>query len=66
MKKIILILPILLAGCAKVSDYQVKCEQQYPKLSEMATCLDNSIKTDSRMASAATPKLYVLTAKMLG
>ncbi|WP_261370214.1 hypothetical protein [Yersinia bercovieri] len=66
MKKIILIIPILLVGCAKVSDYQVKCEQQYPKLSEMATCLDNSIKTDSRMASSATPKLYVLTAKMLG
>ncbi|WP_245759456.1 hypothetical protein [Yersinia ruckeri] len=66
MKKIILILPFLLAGCAKVSDYQAKCEQQYSRFSEMASCLDTSVKTDSRMASAATPKLYVLTAKMLG
>ncbi|HGF8972907.1 TPA: hypothetical protein ACJCXU_004451 [Yersinia enterocolitica] len=66
MKRIIIVLPLILAGCAKVSDYQVKCEQQYSKFSEMATCLDNSVKTDSRLASAATPKLYVLTAKMLG
>ncbi|WP_254844654.1 hypothetical protein [Yersinia enterocolitica] len=66
MKRIILILPILLAGCAKVSDYQTKCEQQYSKFSDMASCLDNSVKADSRMSGAATPKLYVLTAKMLG
>lgn len=66
MNKMIFILPILLAGCAKVSDYQNKCEQQYPKFSDMASCLDNSIKTDSRMSGSPTPKLYVLTAKMLG
>lgn len=66
MKKLLLIAPLLLAGCAKVSDYQAKCEQQYPKLSDMANCLDSSVKSDSRMASAPTPKLYVLAAKMLG
>lgn len=66
MNKLILILPIFLAGCAKVSDYQTKCEQQYQKFSDMASCLDNSVKTDSRMSGAATSKLYVLTAKMLG
>lgn len=66
MKKLLLIAPLLLAGCAKVSDYQAKCEQQYPKLSDMANCLDSRVKSDSRMASAPTPKLYVLSAKMLG
>ena len=67
MKKSLLIIPLLLAGCAKVSDYQkTSCEQRYQKLSDMANCLDASVKNDSRMASAPTPKLYVLAAKMLG
>ncbi|MGS7388635.1 hypothetical protein [Klebsiella pneumoniae] len=66
MKKLLVLMPILLAGCAKVSDYQASCEQRYSKLSEMANCLDSSIKSDSRMSSASTPKLYVLAAKMLG
>lgn len=66
MKKSLLIIPILLVGCAKVSDYQASCEQRHPKLSDMANCLDASVKNDSRMASAPTPKLYVLAAKMLG
>lgn len=66
MKKILVLLPIILAGCAKVSDYQASCEQRYPKLSDMASCLDSSVKNDSRMATAPTPKLYVLAAKMLG
>ncbi|QLZ60925.1 hypothetical protein HV079_18000 [Citrobacter freundii] len=66
MKKIIIIVAILLSGCAKVSDYQDSCEQRYKKLSDVANCLDISVKNDSRMASAPTPKLYVLAAKMLG
>ncbi|MGO0468753.1 hypothetical protein [Escherichia coli] len=66
MKKSLLIIPLLLVGCAKVSDYQASCEQRYQKLSDMANCLDTSVKNDSRMASAPTPKLYVLAAKMLG
>lgn len=66
MKKSLLIIPLLLAGCAKVSDYQTSCEQRYARLSDMANCLDASVKNDSRMASAPTPKLYVLAAKMLG
>lgn len=66
MKKSLLIIPLLLAGCAKVSDYQASCEQRYPKLSDMANCLDSSVKNDSRMVSAPTTKLYVLAAKMLG
>lgn len=66
MKKLLVIIPILLSGCAKVSDYQASCEQRYPKLSDMANCLDSSLKNDSRMASSPTPKLYVLAAKMLG
>ncbi|MGX8941627.1 hypothetical protein ACWWJF_15960 [Symbiopectobacterium sp. Eva_TO] len=32
----------------------------------MATCLDISIKNDSRMSSEPTPKMYVLAAKFLG
>ncbi|MEQ9869204.1 hypothetical protein ABRP77_07965 [Pectobacterium odoriferum] len=66
MKYVIAALPLLLVGCAKVSDYQAGCEQRYSKLSDMATCLDISIKNDSRMGSAATPKMYVLAAKLLG
>ncbi|MGH5852408.1 hypothetical protein [Escherichia coli] len=66
MKKSLLIIPLLLVGCAKVSDYQASCEQRYQKLSDMANCLDASVKNDSHMASAPTPKLYVLAAKMLG
>ncbi|MGX8939803.1 hypothetical protein ACWWJF_03220 [Symbiopectobacterium sp. Eva_TO] len=57
---------MLLVGCAKVSDYQTGCEQRYSKLSDMATCLDISIKNDSRMSSEPTPKMYVLAAKFLG
>ncbi len=34
MKKSLLIIPFLLVGCAKVSDYQASCEQRYQKLSE--------------------------------
>ncbi|EPR3505708.1 hypothetical protein QZQ41_13730 [Serratia marcescens] len=66
MKKLAALLPLLLVGCAKVSDYQASCEQRYSKLSDMANCLDSSVKNDSRMASEPTPKLYVLAAKMLG
>lgn len=66
MKKFLVLLPILLVGCAKVSDYQASCEQRYSKLSDMANCLDSSVKNDSRMATAPTPKLYVLAAKLLG
>lgn len=66
MKRVLVLLPMLLSGCAKVSDYQASCEQRYAKLSDVANCLDISVKNDSRMASASTPKLYVLAAKMLG
>ncbi len=66
MKKLLVLIPFLITGCAKVSDYQTSCEQRYAKLSDMATCLDSSIKSDSRMASEPTPKLYALAAKMLG
>lgn len=66
MKKILVFLPIFLVGCAKVSDYQASCEQRYSKLTDMANCLDSSVKNDSRMATAPTPKLYVLAAKLLG
>lgn len=66
MKKALVFLPLLLAGCAKVSDYQTSCEQRYAKLSDMANCLDTSVKNDSRLSGAPTPKLYVLVAKLLG
>lgn len=66
MKKLIIILPLIITGCAKVGDYQASCEQHFSKLSEMATCLDINIKSDSRLSSASTPKLYVLAAKKLG
>lgn len=66
MKIPLLLSVVILSGCAKVSDYQASCEQRYAKLSDMANCLDSSVRSDSRMSSAATPKLYVLAAKMLG
>ncbi|ELY3771376.1 general secretion pathway protein GspK [Cronobacter dublinensis] len=66
MKRMIFISSLILAGCAKVGDYQAKCEQQYSKMSDMAQCLDRSISSDSRLSSAASPKLYVSAAKLLG
>lgn len=66
MKRMLVFLPFFLVGCAKVSDYQASCEQRYIRLSDMANCLDSSIKNDSRMVSEPTPKLYVLAAKLLG
>lgn len=66
MKKILILSVLAISGCAKVSDYQATCEQQYAKFSDMANCLDVSVKNDSRMSSAANPKLYVLAAKLLG
>ncbi|MCX8958312.1 hypothetical protein EHW65_13945 [Erwinia psidii] len=65
MKKPFVILTIILSGCAKVGDYQAKCEQIYPAFSDMVNCLDNSIRSDTRLALASTPKLYVLAAKTL-
>lgn len=66
MKRFLICSVIIISGCAKVSDYQASCEQRYARLSDMANCLDASVKSDSRMSSAPTPKLYVLAAKMLG
>lgn len=66
MKRLLVISALILSGCAKVSDYQAKCEQQYPNMSDMAQCLDTSLKSDSRFSSAASPKLYVMAAKLLG
>ena len=66
MKRIIVMLPLLLTACAKISDYQSKCEQQYSKLSDVAICLDSSVKNDFRMSGNPEPKLYVLAAKKLG
>ncbi|WP_447515643.1 hypothetical protein [Escherichia coli] len=66
MKRLLIISTLILSGCAKVGDYQTKCEHQYPKFSDMAQCLDRSVQNDSRLASAASPKLYVSAAKLLG
>lgn len=66
MKKLLIISVLLISGCAKISDYQNTCEQRYAKLSDVANCLDASVKNDSRMSSAASPKLYVMAAKLLG
>jgi len=66
MNKYFLLCCLFLTGCAKVGDYQEKCEQRYSKLSEVASCLDSSIKGDSRLSAASSPKLYVLAAKYLG
>nr|WP_245394491.1 hypothetical protein [Escherichia coli] len=66
MKKSLLIIPLLLVGCAKVSDYQASCEQRYQKLSDMANCLDASVKNDSRMASAPTPSYMSLLRRCSG
>lgn len=66
MKRLLFLSVLVVSGCAKVGDYQAKCEQQYPKMSDMAECLDRSLKLDSRLSTAASPKLYVMAAKMLG
>ena len=66
MKRFLFLSVLVASGCAKVGDYQAKCEQQYPKMSEMAQCLDRGIKSDSRLSSAASPKLYVMAATLLG
>lgn len=66
MKKLFLLLPLVLAGCTTVGDYQNQCEQRYSKLSDVANCLDSDVKSDFRMSRADTPKLYVSAAKMLG
>ncbi|MEY0031233.1 hypothetical protein AB7W76_21780 [Providencia rettgeri] len=66
MKKMLIALSLLLAGCAKVSDYQNKCEIQNEKLSQVATCLNNSVSSDSRMANSPQVKMYILAAKYLG
>ncbi|MDE1487980.1 hypothetical protein KKI90_16890 [Xenorhabdus bovienii] len=67
MKKLLLLTPFLLIGCVtKVSDYQAMCEQQYSRLSDMANCLDASIRNDQYLSMSTSPKLYTLTAKSLG
>ncbi|MCG3463458.1 hypothetical protein L7G72_16775 [Xenorhabdus bovienii] len=67
MKKLLLLAPFILIGCVtKVSDYQAMCEQQYSRLSDMANCLDASIRNDKYLSMSTSPKLYTLTAKSLG
>ena len=66
MKKMFIIAIFSLAGCAKVSDYQASCEQQFTRLSEVASCMDGRVRSDSRMSTEPQPKMYVLAAKLLG
>lgn len=66
MKKAIIFSFFLLAGCAKVSDYQANCEMQSDQLSVVADCLNKSVLSDSRMNNSPLTKMYVLAAKYLG
>lgn len=66
VKKLIIFSFFLLTGCAKVSDYQAKCEMQSDQLSVVADCLNKSVLSDSRMSDSPLTKMYVLAAKYLG
>lgn len=61
-----LIAVITLSGCATVAEYQNQCESKHQKLVDVASCLEQATKSDSRMSNAANVKLYVLAAKYLG
>ncbi|EEY5164450.1 recombinase [Escherichia coli] len=56
MKKSLLIIPFLLVGCAKVSDYQASCEQRYQKHTATALAREEESKKgmDSAQVTGAT------------
>ncbi|WP_113627560.1 hypothetical protein [Pectobacterium peruviense] len=66
MKYLFAIIPLMLTSCTTTSELQSACEKRYPRLSDMATCLDYSIKEEPILASTPWLKLYVLNAKVLG
>lgn len=73
MKKLIAVaLLMALSGCSAVKErastangYQAECEKQYPKFTEMVTCLDGKISSNRFLSREPKPKLYLLTAKDL-
>lgn len=63
---------LALSGCSAIKDrastangYQVDCERQYPKFTEMVACLDKKISSNRFLSREPKPKLYLLTAKDL-
>lgn len=63
---------LALSGCSAVKErastangYQVDCERQYPKFTEMVACLDKKISSNRFLSREPKPKLYLLTAKDL-
>lgn len=63
---------LALSGCSAVKErastangYQVDCERQYPKFTEMVACLDKKISSSRFLSREPKPKLYLLTAKYL-
>lgn len=73
MKNLIAVAMLLsLSGCSAVKErastangYQVECERQYPKFTEMVACLDKKISSNQFLSREPKPKLYLLTAKDL-
>ncbi|MEQ9743809.1 hypothetical protein ABRQ05_05815 [Pectobacterium actinidiae] len=66
MKYLVAIIPLMLTACTTTSQLQSECEKRYTRLSDMANCLDYSIKEDQILSSVPWVKLYVLNAKVLG
>ncbi|CAG75267.1 putative lipoprotein [Pectobacterium atrosepticum SCRI1043] len=66
MKYLFAIIPLMLTSCTTASELQSECEKRYVRLSDMATCLDYSIKEEPILSSTPWLKLYVLNAKLLG
>ena len=61
---------LALSGCASVKEraatangYQAECERQYPKFTDMVSCLDKKISSNYFLSREPKPKLYLLTAK---
>lgn len=73
MKKLIAVAFLMaLSGCSAFKErastangYQAECEKQYPRFTEMVTCLDKKISSNRFLSREPKPKLYLLTAKDL-
>jgi hypothetical protein len=61
----LLLLALILSGCATVGIYQQDCEVPHSDFGGMVACLKSSVLSDSRMNGDGRVRLYLLKADQL-
>jgi hypothetical protein len=61
----LLIITIIVSGCATVGSYQQDCEAIHTDFAGMVGCLKTSVQSDSRIKDDGRVRLYLLKAEQL-